>query len=250
MTANDRQDLIRKLIEEEGVVRIKQLAGRFNVSGETVRRDLIQLEKNGFCVRVRGGATRNSEFIHSSTLAYRVCQNERFKREIGRKALKFINEGDIIGIDSGSTAAIFAEAVKETFSRLIVVTYSLGVFEKLKDKFKVILCGGMYDEKEAAFFGKVTVSAIQELHTQKFFLMPSAISLKSGICEYHQDMILVQQAMYNNTDRVFCLADNSKFEKNALYKLSDISGKVTLISDNSLSNEIKRLYLENNIRIY
>ena len=146
---------------------------------------LYSLKKNGFCVRVRGGATRNSEFIHSSTLAYRVCQNERFKREIGRKALKFINEGDIIGIDSGSTAAIFAEAVKETFSRL-----------------------------------------------------------------YHQDMILVQQAMCDNTDRVFCLADNSQFEKNALCKLSDISGKVTLISDNSLSNEIKRLYLENNIRIY
>ena len=54
MTANDRQDLIRKLIEEEGVVRIKQLAGRFNVSGETVRRDLIQLEKNGFCVKSQG----------------------------------------------------------------------------------------------------------------------------------------------------------------------------------------------------
>ena len=54
MTANNRQDLIRKLIEEEGVVRIKQLAGRFNVSVETVRRDLIQLEKKRLLRKSQG----------------------------------------------------------------------------------------------------------------------------------------------------------------------------------------------------
>ncbi|MBP3361167.1 MAG: DeoR/GlpR transcriptional regulator [Clostridia bacterium] len=250
MLAAERYKLIRKKLEENGAVSNEELIKAFQMSDETVRRDLIKMEKSGFCTRVHGGAVRNGEFVQSSIISYRSGKNEQLKIELAKKAVKFVREGDIISIDSGSTTAAFSEELKENFSNLTIVTYSLSVFEILKKRFKVILCGGLYDDNENAFYGSVAISEMLSLHTQKAFLAPSAISIKAGIRDYQGDLILVQKAMYDNSDKVFFLADSSKFERNALYKIADIKREHVFISDNSLSSDIKKIYSDNGIKIY
>ena len=250
MLAVERYKLIRKKLVENGAVSNDELCEAFNMSDETVRRDLINLEKSGVCTRVRGGAVRNGEFVQPTMISYRMSNNEQLKKELAQKAIQFVTEGDIIGIDSGSTTIAFSEALRDNFSNLTVVTYSLSVFELLKNKFKVILSGGIYNEDESAFYGSVTISTMGNLHTQKVFLAPSAISIKAGIRDYQGELMLVQKAMYENTDKVFFLADHTKFERNALYKITDIKSEDLFISDNELSNDIKKIYMDNNIKIY
>lgn len=247
MLAEERHNSIILMIKNNGAVSTDELVSVFSVSDETIRRDLIKLEKSGLCTRVHGGAVRNSEFVQPSMISYRIGKNENLKIELAKKAMKFVNENDIVGIDSGSTTVAFAEMLKENFEHLTIITYSLSVFEILKNKFKIILCGGLFDEGENAFYGNVAVSQMSELHTQKLFLAPSAISVKSGIRDYNEDLILVQKAMYDNSDKVFILADSTKFEKSALYKIDDISSRVTIITDNKLSVDIRGIYSDNNI---
>lgn len=247
MLADERYNFIVKRIQENGAADTDELVNLLGVSSETVRRDLIKIEKAGLCTRVHGGAIRNNEFVQPSMIFNRIVINENLKIELAKKAAKFVNENDIIGIDCGSTTVAFAQMLKENFEHLTIITYSLSVFEILKSKFKVVLCGGLFDEGENAFYGNVAVSQMSELHTQKLFLAPSAISVKSGIRDYNEDLILVQKAMYNNSDKVFILADSTKFEKSALYKIDDISSKVTIITDNRLSVDIRGIYSDNNI---
>lgn len=250
MLAGERHNSIIMMIKDNGAVSTDELVNVFGVSDETVRRDLIKLEKAGLCTRVHGGAVRNSEFVQPSMISYRIGKNENLKIELAKKAMKFVNENDIIGIDSGSTTVAFSEMLKENFEHLTVITYSLSVFEILRNKFKVVLCGGLFDEGENAFCGNVTISQMSDLHTQKVFLAPSAISIKSGVRDYNGDLLLIQKAMYENSDKVFFIADSSKFEKSALYKIADISSKQVIITDNNLSVDVREIYADNNILIY
>lgn len=101
------------------------------------------------------------------------------KKELSLRAADFITDGDIIGIDSGSTAVVLAEAILERFSVLTVITHSYDVFEILRRQpgFSVILCGGCYLPSENVFCGALTLDMLSHLHMQKAFLFPSAICL-------------------------------------------------------------------------
>lgn len=250
MIAEERQSTISKMLDEKGGVSTQELVSLFGVSDETVRRDLIKLEKKGLCVKVHSGAVRAGEFVLPSVISGRMTKNERAKAELAHKVIEFVDNGDIIGIDAGSTAVAFARELEKNFENLTVITYSLDVFEILKNKFKIILCGGEYSTDENAFYGEVAHSIVSDLHTQKVFLAPSAISLNSGVRDYSGDLIIIQREMYKNSDNVFFIADSSKFEKQALYKLAPIDGEHVFITDDKLPEDIKAKYTENNIKIY
>lgn len=202
--------------------------------------------------RVHGGAVVKSDIKPFIKLQQRRKECHKQKEELALKATEFICEDDIIGIDSGSTAVFLAEAIKERFSRLTIVTHSLDVFEILcnhKD-FSVILCGGLYMRSENAFYGTLTVDMLSNLHIQKTFIFPSAISLEYGMFDYQNELCPVQKQMINSSDTIFILADSSKFEKKALLKLDSMKPYYNYITDSMLPTELKRLYEENNIKIY
>ena len=98
--------------------------------------------------------------------------------------MRYINENDVIGIDSGSTAVCLARGIRGKFSSLTVITHSLGVFSQLQDdaNIRLILCGGEYLPDEKAFFGPLTEGMLDNISINKMFLCPSTISLKFGIC--------------------------------------------------------------------
>ena len=182
-------------------------------------------------------------------------RNEEYsnqKHNLSVKASEFIAEGDVIAIDSGSTAILLAEVIKERFSRLTVVTHSLDVFNILcnhKD-FSVILCGGHFLQSENAFFGSLTLNMMNMLHITKAFIFPSAVSLEFGICDYNNDLYQLQKKLIQISVDIYILADSTKFEKKALLKLDDMKDNYKYITDCNLSEDLKNLYKENNINIY
>ncbi len=251
MFAKERQDLIRTMIQKDGAVTTAALVETFEVSIETIRRDLLTMEQQGLLNRVHGGAVSAGDMKPFNALKQRNSENSDQKRQLAHKAVKFISEDDIIGIDSGSTAIFLAEELKSGYSRLTVVTHSADVFEILRNhaEFSVILCGGHYLKNENAFYGPLTINMLDKLHVQKTFICPSAISLEFGICDYQQELYIVQRKMIENAGNVFILADSSKYEKKALLKLDDMKPEFCYITDNMLSEQLRKLYKENNIRI-
>lgn len=252
MLANERQKIILEKIKKSGAVTTAQLVSEFNVSLETVRRDLLLMEKERLLSRVHGGAIAIAEMQPSRPFEVRHNECMEQKQALARKSTEFISEGDVIGIDAGSTAILFAKALREKFSRLTVITYSLSVFELLCDykDFSVVLVGGNFLRSERMFYGAMALESLEKLNTSKVFIFPAAVSLKSGICYYSNEEYLLVKKLIENSHEVFVLADSRKLEKKALLKVDDMRLEYHYITDSELDAEIKSLYTENEIDIY
>jgi len=251
MLARERQNDIVKMLDRKHAVNTTELMKIFGVSVETVRRDLLELERQGILQRVHGGAVNVGEMKHFEDLPKRIEQNKVDKIELCETAAMLVEENDIISIDCGSTAICFAEALKRRISKLTVVTHSLDVFNILADKeaFQVILCAGHFMKTEKAFYGFLTLEALRHLRVQKAFLFPSAISLQGGVSDFNDELQQVQRQMIQNSNRVYFLADHEKFEKYALLKLCDINANHIFVTDEGFNQNYKQLYRDAGINI-
>ena len=251
MFADVRRKEICKILKEKSAVKVTYLSEKFGVSIETIHKDLLFLEKNNELSRVHGGAVLKPSADRYIDFPSRIEERKPQKNEISRIASKFVQNGDIIAMDCGSTALELIEVLKEKLDSLTVVTHSLDVFLRACNykNFNVILCGGFFDRAENAFYGDFALKMLGEIRVSKAFIFPSSISLGNGIFEHLPYLSQMQREIINSSDEVYILADSSKFGKSSLVKTCDINEKFTYISDSSLSNEIKEIYKSNNIQI-
>jgi len=251
MLASTRQDAVRSLLRSEGAVTVNRLVEQFDVSIETVRRDLLTMEKAGLLRRVHGGAIPVNDMVPFQPLKSRFNVQNSQKDALCRTAAQLVEDGDYIAIGTGSTPVHFAQILREKFNSLTVVTYSPQVFQVLEDKpdFELILVGGKYLPEENAFCGQLTLDALQQLHVQKSFVFPSTISLEHGICGYEQTLYPQQRMLLQHCDQGYILADSSKFERKALYRIDDMRPEYIYVTDSHLSLELRQIYEENGRRI-
>ncbi len=251
MLAKERQKKIDQMLTEHGAVLVGELTERFGVSIETVRRDLLAMEKEGRLVRVHGGAMIKGALTPVRSFDERNSAHEKEKEELSRMAMRYIAEGDVIGIDEGSTGLVFSGVLKDHFSHLTVITHSLVVFEALCNhkNFQVILLGGSFLRRSRSFVGALTLEALRSLHMKSCFIFPSAVSLDFGVSCHTQELVQVERAMIESSDAVFMLADSTKFEKKALYKICNMSESITFVTDLGLSREQRILYAKNGITV-
>ena len=159
MLANERHDRIYEMIQKDGAVTTAKLMEIFDISIETVRRDLLTMEKANLLKRVHGGAVVESKIKTLPPIDVRKTENVKLKQEVVKNALQFINEGDTIALTGGSTAMLFVEELKRHFSKLTIAVFSLDLFDLLRDgnNFELILCGGHYHRSYGNFFHGIFV---------------------------------------------------------------------------------------------
>lgn len=250
MLTEKRYAAILRKLDKDGSVSATELAAMFEVSAETIRRDLMNMEARGMLRRVFGGAVKSEIMNVYRDLPEREMTRYAQKRAVAVKAADLVNENDVIAMDTGSTAVAIAEELKKRFDKLTVITYSMKVFDVLKDKFAVILTGGEYYEKEDCFFGTVTLNTMSGLHAEKCFLCASAISTRHGLEDYVPSIIPVQQQLCKISDRVIVCADSSKFETRGLLKLGDIGDADAFVTDSDISDETRRIISDMGKPIY
>lgn len=251
MLASERFDYIRKELNKKGVVNVTELEKVLKVSTETVRRDLLKMEELKLLKRVHGGAVSINKMKSFETLTVRNKENYSLKLSLSKMACSTILDGDVIAIDSGSTAIVFAEELKKRFTNLTIVTHSLDVFNLLArhENFKVILIAGHFLESENAFYGDLVLDSLSKIRVSKAYIFPGAISLDGGACDFCQDLLQVQRKYLSVSSKIYLLADSSKIEKNALIQLDSLKPEYTVITDGNLLSETFNLYRENGIDI-
>ncbi len=251
MLTSQRRKRIVEMVQADSAVTVAQLLNLFDVSPETIRKDLLFLEKANELTRVHGGAVVKNSVQPFRDIVRRTDEHRPEKQKLSELAAELVEENDIIGIDSGTTAVEFAEVLAKNFHALTIVTYSMDIFGLLHDykDFNLILCGGNYLKKERTFYGLFAHKILDDIHLRKAFLCPSAISLKYGVYDHQPQLVELQRRLVENSDQVILLADSSKFEKSALYKICDMDPKHIYVSDPTLSKNVKALYQANQCRI-
>lgn len=245
MLSEDRYAKIIARISERGSATVNELAETCGVSIETVRRDLVFLEAHGRLRRVFGGAVPVQSATRFEDFPVRRQANRAQKIAVASVIASLVYEGDVIALDSGTTAVETAEILKNRFKRLTVVTYTLKVFDILKDAFDVILTGGEYFAKEEAFYGELAIEAVRRLHMDKCFIFPSAVSARYGLEDYVPSFVPVQREMIARSDHVFVAADSSKFGGRALIRVCDLSPDFVYVTDAELPAEAADAFTKN-----
>jgi len=248
MLASQRHNQIQALLRENGAVTVAGLMETFGISMETARRDLAAMEKAGLLGRVHGGALP----LDSAEL-YRPLRDRRHlqqtaKNAIARVAADFVQEKDCISVSGGSTALAFALELRKRFRQLTVITYGLDVLDALRDmpEYTVMFTGGAYFADENVCVGPGTVRFLSSVYVQKAFIFPSMLSLEKGITSHTAPSPQIQ-TMIRQSDHVYVLADNTKFQKSSLYEVSPMRRDFTYITDKDLPQALRKKYAQHQL---
>ncbi len=208
---DDRFERIMAALRVGSSVRVADLAARFGVSTETVRRDLDELSRQGLVDRTYGGAAPAIS-IHEPAVHERAHLRVAERRRIGACATEMIEDGDVLMIDSGSTTVHFAQRLALAAPRVTVLTNCLGVALALGPSAepRVVLCPGDYRVQEGGVFGPETAAFLQRFRATKAIIGASGLT-GEGPVERDSAATWVKRTMIERAARRFLLLDESKF---------------------------------------
>lgn len=210
MLKEDRKSRILAILQRSENARTLDIATELNVSRETVRRDLLELQEAGLLDRVHGGATIGPG-SEEEPFQIRMRRNWSEKLEIGRHALTLLKPGEVIFLDAGSTTAAFAEVMRYHYTPDIqVITNLQSAAQSLRDR--ALMLGGRFAEEVPATFGELTLAEIRRFHVDTAIISPTAVHAKHGLMYYHLHECEVARAMCEQAARVIVLADKSKMD--------------------------------------
>ncbi|WP_066495193.1 DeoR/GlpR family DNA-binding transcription regulator [Abyssisolibacter fermentans] len=251
MLAQERYEKILNIIEEDGSVKVSMLTKLFNVSIETIRRDLDYLEKEGYLKKVYGGAVLEKVSMKQLARQTREKENIEEKKEIADIAVRFISEGQSIAMNASTTNLEIAKVLKLKCKKLTVITNSLLIASELADmdKYTIILTGGIFRKEEFSLVGGLAKNNISEFNVDTAFISVSGVSLYAGITDYDIDELQIQKQMINISQQVIVLADSSKIDTRSLLKVEDLNKINMIITDSTLKKNILQKYNQNGIEI-
>ncbi|NGZ76659.1 DeoR/GlpR family DNA-binding transcription regulator [Saccharibacillus alkalitolerans] len=247
MIKSQRINQIKEYVFEHESVSLEELVEHFGVSMNTIRRDVKDLVDSGVLRKVYGGVSVN----HSTLVVFdeRKDRNLTKKQEIGRLAAQFVEDGDVIFIDSGTTTLEILPYISQ--KQLTVVTNNFDFIHQAKPYpgLTIFSTGGMFERKTDSFVGFQSIELLKKYNINKAFVASTGISLTNGVTNSSPLETDLKSTVVQKSLNVFLMIDDSKFDKYALTtycSLSDIDVLVT----NSVPNDTYTQYArENDIRI-
>jgi DeoR family transcriptional regulator, glycerol-3-phosphate regulon repressor len=227
-----RQREIVTIVGEKGFATIEALAQHFAVSAQSIRRDIIQLDKARLLQRFHGGAGRRDASVR---LGY-AEKHERAaegKARIGRAAAALVPEGAAVFLDVGTTVEALARELRQRGTAMRVFTSSLAAAMVLAghDAVELHVFGGTTRGPDGSLVGAATVAAVSAIHFDIAFVGYSGFDDDAGLMDFDLDKIAVKQAALRRTDVAVALGDASKFYRRAVARISSLDELTHLVSD-------------------
>lgn len=250
MMPNQRRAKIIELLREDGSAKVADLARLFKVTEVTVRQDLEKLEKEDLVVRGHGGAFLKNMEDQVRTFSLAHQENLDKKASIARKCLEFIENGDTIILDSGSTTTEIAK-ILTGYKNLTVITNALNIAAILgaQPHIEVVMTGGEFKPPTLSLTGRKAADFFEGLFVQKLFLATAGLSLKSGLTYPSISDLVVKKAMIEAADTTYLVADSTKIGKSAFASLGALSLVDYVITDAEIKPEHKRLFREHEVEL-
>ena len=238
MYPEERQAAIVNRARTEGRVEVAELAETFDVTPETVRRDLKALERAGLLRRVHGGAVVVDLFGFEPALAVRETVNTEAKARIAEAALAYLPEEGAIALDAGSSTFQLAERLPAGRT-LTVVTNSLPIASLLANRkeLTVHLIGGTVRGRTLATVGNTALEFLRRVYVDVAFLGINGFSVERGLTTPDSAEAAVKSAFVASARRRILLADHTKLGSAHFAHVADLAEIDVLVTDDALSDE-------------
>lgn len=248
MKKNDRQRVIVDKVMLHRKVFSDQLAFELNVSDDTIRRDLNELDKKGLLTKVHGGA------VSSIQRLFQYNENAVFNREekkiIAAKAIPLLEDGMVAFLSGGTTNLVFVSALPKSL-RATIYTYSLEIALQLTDHrhIEIVFIGGRIQKKSMVATGIDVFQILSRVHADICFVGTSGINSNNGITDESYEIALIKKAMIDSSDKTVSLITSNKLNIRHNYSVCQLSEIDVIVSDLDSDNALLKAYEKQNILI-
>lgn len=247
-----RIDRLRDLeifIKSNNSASLKELCAQFNVSMNTVRRDINELESQGKITKVYGGIISNSEdtiipFSARSSISIKE------KQHIGNLCASVVSDGDTIYIDSGTTAVNIIPFITH-LKNITVVSNSLIVYNEMQNYPDIVLLspGGIFNQKTKSFVGITTADELTNIRIKKAFMSATKVSIDEGATNNSFHEAQIKRTVINHAQSVILAVDHSKLDQTAAICFCELNRISHFITDKKPPSHYIDFCKENNISL-
>lgn len=243
MKSNERRRKIEEILDINGSVEVSELSQLLKVSMETIRRDLDILCATGEIKKIHGGAIKSNMSSTDYFFKKRITDNILEKKQLAKTAASFIEDGDIIALDTGTTVLQLVDYIYN--KDIFIVTNSLPVITALSQynlnhlKGKIIFLGGEFNENSMASYGELCISMLKTLNITKAFISCDGFDVAKGLSYHNMREALLTKEYINKSTKTYLLMDSSKLTTNSFYNIGETSMVDTIITSKPYPKELK-----------
>lgn len=233
MLPAERRARILRALDNAGTLSTDELANELQVSGETIRRDLIRLDHQRQLRRVHGGAMAAST-IRGEEAPYpqRAEADTDAKRRIGELAASLVSPGETLILDVGTTALAVARALPPTFHGTVLTCSLLAAAELAgREGVEVLIAPGRVRGGDLAVSNSLTVRFFNDVRADIAFLGTGGIAAEQGLTDFYIDEIATRRVVIANSNTAYALADATKLGKVAPHHVCELNQITAIITD-------------------
>jgi DeoR/GlpR family transcriptional regulator of sugar metabolism len=244
-----RKSKIKELIIEKKSVTVAELTNLFNVTEETVRRDLKQLEDEGYLSRTYGGAFISDGVQNDVNVNIREYIHVEGKKKIASKCLSFIKNGDSIFLDASTTSLVIATMLQD--KKLTVVTNSMKVVNVLAESANnIVVIGGTLAKTSLSNLGRNAEFNMKNYFFDSAFISCRSVSMHHGITDSNEQQAGIRRLAAEHANHVYLVADYTKFDKTSFASICWFDQINHLVVDKELSEEWHSFLKEQEVIAY
>lgn len=250
LKANDRRLLIAEHIAGAGEVTVESLASRFEVSPETIRRDLTRLDAAGHLRKVHGGA-RPVRLQSENSFAERMGEDAQAKHLIAEKLHSEVREGDTLFVDTGSTTLI-ACATLAKIPSLTIITNSVRNAQVMADagnQHRVFLLGGAFSGEASQTIGALALEQIDRFQADHAVLTCVGLDIVAGVTNANCYEAEVARAMIKRSENVVLLCASSKIGRRAAHRVCEINAIGAVLTERPIYTELHGALCSASVRL-
>lgn len=244
-----RKNKIKELIVEKKSVTVAELTKLFNVTEETIRRDLKQLEEEGVLHRTYGGAYVSEGVLNDVHVNIREHIHVEGKKKIASKCLSFIKSGDSIFLDASTTSLVIASMLQD--QKITVVTNSIKVVNTLIDNpnIHIVIIGGTLAKSSLSNLGRNAEYNMNNYFFDSAFISCRSVSMQHGITDSNEQQAAIRKIAAEHANKVFLIVDYTKFDRTSFTRIGGFELIDTIVVDKKLSPEWHQFLSDHNVTV-
>ncbi|MBO6757840.1 MAG: DeoR/GlpR transcriptional regulator [Roseibium sp.] len=244
-----RHNEILEIARQNGRVTVDDLAKRFDVSPQTIRKDLNELCERRLLARTHGGALLSSGVENVGYEARRIISS-REKAEIGAEVASIIPDNASMFINIGTTTEAVAQALLQ-HRGLMVITNNINVASLMRgySQIEVVIAGGLLRHADGGIVGEAAVDFMAQFKVDFAVIGASAIDPDGSLLDYDYREVRVTQTIMQNARHVILVADSTKFDRTAPVRVGHLSQVNTFVTDQCTSARVAKIVVDEDVTL-